>query len=357
MGFLMYGLGYSVQLVRRDLGVSRALASIHQLTFATLLILSSLYLARILSRYNPTLVMRSGWIVVMIGTTVYTSGSNIWVTVPGYSLCAIGATLVNNTNAATLGQAEGSSLGIMLRTTGIASGVGAFAPTIIGALVGRGISWRITMLIFTLLIGSISCWLVPKIPDRFPTLTKGTKSFDREFRMLVVLGFTANFLEIGAGSWALDLLISRDIGNAAALVLATVFSFGIAISRLGASIRAQFGEKKIWIISTCIAAMGLGLIITTNNGGFTVVGLIITSLGVGPLGAIALAVASDSKRGSDFGISANVAGAGAAIGIGPWLIGLASDHFGFAFAYAITAILLGLATVFFVSLQRDRISH
>lgn len=350
----MYGLGYSVPLVRRDLGVSRALASIHQLTFAALLILSSLYLSRIISRYNPTVVMRSGWVVVIVGVSFYTWGPNIWITVPGYSFCAIGATLVNNTNAATLGLAPGSSLGIMLRTTGIATGVGAFAPALIGALVGRGISWRLTLLIFTLIVGSISFWLVPIVPDRSPVVAIGVKSLDREFKLLFFLGFSANFLEVGAGAWALDLLIARDVKNAAALVLATIFSFGIATSRLGFSLRARIGEDRIWSVSTLVTAVGLALIIGTSNGSLTVIGLIVASIGVGPLGAIALAMASDSSRGSDSGIAANVIGAGVAIGIGPWIIGFASDQYGFSFAYVITALLLGIATIFFTILRRDR---
>lgn len=352
----MYGLGYSVPLVRRDLGVSRAMASIHQLTFAALLIISSLYLTRIISRFNPTSVMRSGWVVVVVGVSLYTWGPNIWVTVPGYSLCAIGATLVNNTNTATLGQVSGSSLRIMLRTTGIATGVGAFAPTLIGALVGQGVSWRLTLLIFTVVIGTISFWLVPVVPDRFPVLSMGAKSFDREFQLLVLFGFAANFLEVGAGAWALDLLIARDIKNAAALVLATVFSFGIASSRLGFSLRSRMGEVRIWTISSLISALGLGLIIGTSGGGLTVIGLIITSIGVGPLGAIALAMASDTERGADIGISANVIGAGVAIGIGPWLIGLTSDKYGFSAAYVITALLLGIATIFFSIIRKDRSS-
>jgi predicted MFS family arabinose efflux permease len=356
MGFLMYGLGYSVPLVRRDLGVSRALASIHQLTFASLLIISSLYLTRVISRYNPTVVMRSGWVVVIIGVSFYAWGPNIWVTVPGYSFCAIGATLVNNTNSATLAQAPGSSLRMMLRITGIATGVGAFAPTLIGALVGRGISWRLTLLFFTIVIGSISFLLVPTVPDRSPIISKGVKSFDREFKLLIFLGFSANFLEVGAGAWALDLLIARDIKNAAALVLATVFSFGIAASRLGFSLRSRYGQARIWAVSTVTTALGLGLIIGTSDGGLTIVGLVIASIGVGPLGAIALAMASDSPRGSDIGIAANVIGAGFAIGIGPWLIGLASDQYGFSIAYAITALLLGIATIFFSILRKDRSS-
>ena len=354
MGFLMYGLGYTVPLVRRDLHISRAIASIHQLTFASLLMLSSFYLARIISRYNPTAVMRTGWLIVVVGTCFYTWGPNIWVTVPGYSFCAIGATFVNNTNAATLGQAKGSSLPLMLRTTGIATATGAFAPTIIGALVGRGASWRLVLLLFVLVVGLISMKAVPNIPDRSPVKSATEKSFDKEFSLMMSLGLAANFMEIGAGAWALDLLIARGLGNSAALVLATIFSFGIASGRLGFSMRAQIGVVKIWTFSTIVTAVGLAVIIATSNGGLTVLGLIIAAIGIGPFGGIALAFASDSPKGADLGISANVIGAAMAIGIGPWVIGTVSDGWGFSAAYSITAVMLGAATVLFVMVQRDR---
>lgn len=353
----MYGLGYSVQLVRRDLDISRALASVHQLTFAALLMISSIYLTRIISRYSPTIAMKSGWVVVIVGVCIYTWGPNIWVSVTGYSLCAIGATLFNNTNAATLGQVKGSSLPLMLRTTGIATATGAIAPTIIGALVGRGISWRLVLMLFAIVVGGIAMHAVPTVPDRFPTVEENGKYLDREFGLMLGLGLTASFLEVGAGAWALDLLISRNIGNAAALVLATVFSFGIASGRLSMSIRTHFGATKIWVYSTIVAALGLALVIFTANGVLTVVGLIIASIGIGPLAGIALAFASDSPKGADHGISANVIGAALAIGMGPLVVGIVSDRYGFSWAYSISAIMLVVATVLFFAVQKDRANN
>lgn len=354
MGFLMYGLGYSVQLVRRDLQISRALASVHQLTFAALLMISSIYLTRIISRYSPTIAMRSGWAVVIVGVCIYTWGPNIWVSVTGYSVCAIGATLFNNTNAATLGQVKGSSLPLMLRTTGIATATGAFAPTIIGALVGRGISWRLVMIIFVFIVGLVAMRAVPTVPDRFPSVSGDDKFFDKEFVLMLGLGLAASFLEVGAGAWALDLLISRNIGNASALVLATVFSFGIAASRLSMSIRTQWGATKMWMYSTIVAAVGLVIVIFTANGVVTVCGLIVASIGIGPLGGVALAFASDSPKGADHGISANVIGAALAIGLGPLVVGVVSDGYGFSWAYSISAIMLAVATGFFLVVQKDR---
>ncbi len=356
MGFLMYGLGYSVQLVRRDLHISRALASVHQLVFAVLLIISSLFLTRIISRYNPTAVMKSGWVVVIVGMSFYVWGLNIWVSVFGYSLCAIGATLFNNTNAATLGQVKGSSLPLMLRTTGIATATGAFAPTILGALVARGFSWRLTLLIFALVVGFISMRAVPNVPDRFPTADNGSRLVDREYSLMLAFGLAANFLEIGAGSWALDLLISRHLGNSAALVLASLFSFGIASGRLASSSRAHFGATKIWLASTTLSAIGLGVVISTSNSALTVWGLVIASIGIGPLGGIALAFASDSPKGADTGISANVIGAALAIGLGPMVVGIVSDGFGFSLAYSISALMLVVATTLFFIVRSDRAS-
>ncbi len=354
MGFLMYGLGYSVQLVRRDLHISRALASVHQLVFAALLMISSMLLARIISRYNPTAVMKSGWFVVIVGVIFYVWGPNIWVSVFGYSLCAIGATLFNNTNAATLGQVKGSSLPLMLRTTGIATATGAFAPTIIGALVARGFSWRLTLLFFALAVGFASMRVVPTVPDRFPTAEKGARLVDREYSLMLALGLAANFLEIGAGSWALDLLISRHLGNSAALVLASLFSFGIASGRLASSARAHLGATKIWLLSAITAAIGLGVVITTSSGALTVWGLVIASIGIGPLGGIALAFASDSPKGADTGISANVIGAALAIGLGPMVVGIVSDSYGFSWAYCISALMLVVASTLFLVVRHDR---
>ena len=352
MGFLMYGLGYCVPLVKRDFHISRAAASIHNLVFAFLLMLSSYYLARIISRFTPSKVMRSGWVVVFIGVAIFTTAPNIWISIPGYGICALGATLFNNTNAATLSQGKGSSLTLMLRAAGIGTAGGACAPLLIGTLVGQGVSWRITLFIITAIVAGIGYWVVPEVPDRSPATHKQKMTFDRQLKLLLVLGFTANMLEVGAGAWALDLMTQRKIANAAALIFASFFSYGIATSRLFFSFLARVGMTKIWFFSTVIAGSGLLTIVITRSGPTTVIGLVVAAIGIGPLGAIAVALAADNPHGADVGVSANVIGAAIAIGVGPWIVGVISDSLGFSYAYSMTFGILLVATMLFVATKK-----
>ncbi|MCX6429368.1 MAG: hypothetical protein NTX12_00005, partial [Actinobacteria bacterium] len=83
----------------------------------------------------------------------------------------------------------------------------------------------------------------------------------------------------------------------------------------------------------------------------TMYGLIIAAIGIGPLSALALAIAAISPKGADSGIAANVIGAGPVIGIGSWVIGIVSDTSGFSIAYLIPVVLLVLASGFFLATQ------
>jgi hypothetical protein len=60
MGFLMYGLGFSVPLLRRDMDISRSTAAFHNIGFACAITVTSLVIPKFISRYSPTIVMRGG---------------------------------------------------------------------------------------------------------------------------------------------------------------------------------------------------------------------------------------------------------------------------------------------------------
>jgi predicted MFS family arabinose efflux permease len=356
MGFILYGLGYSVPLMKRDLGISRATASLHQTAFAVMLIVSSLFLNRFISRFSATFAMKTGWLIVVLGIGLYTWGQSIWITVPSYGLAAFGATLFNNTNAASLGQVPGNSLKLMFRTTGISTGLGAFAPMVIAILVAKGISWRLVLFLIALIVGLISYYCVPEVSHRSPA-PRANGRISKDFILIIFFGFAANFLEVAVGAWALDLLIQRDYAKSIALVLATFFSFGISFSRLGFSFRVRYGQMRIWIFSSVLTFTGLFFIIFSTSGLLTFIGLTIASLGIGPVSAIALAYASDSPDGAYHGIAANASGAAVALGVGPGIIGYVSDRFSFSIAYGISAIMLVFATVVFLVVRKERAKH
>lgn len=349
MGFLMYGLGYSVPLLKRDMGISRALASAHNIGFAITITLISFAVPKLIQRYSPRLVMSAGWTITTVGLLAFVLGKSLWITVPAMSLAGIGATLFNNANAATLGHASDMSMKVMLRLAGVATASGAVAPTIIGALIRLGISWRVTLGVCALLVGVMAVKMVPQIPDRPRVAVKdGERHWDRSLLIMVLFGFSANFMETASGAWALDLLISREVAVGTAVLLVTLFSYGIAISRLGFSFTSRISPNKVWAFSFVFTLLGLLIVIVFQSPSVTVIGLLVAALGIGPIGALALMRAALSRKGADAGIAANVIGAGPAIGFGPWLMGWASDRSGFSWAYCIPLVMLFITTALYL---------
>ena len=349
MGFLMYGMGYSVPLLKRDMGISRSLASAHNIGFAATITVISFVVPKLIQRYSPRLVMGAGWMITTVGLISFAVGKSLWITVPAMSLAGAGATLFNNANAATLGHASGMSMKVMLRLAGVATASGALAPSIIGTLIRFGISWRVTLGLCALLVGVIAVKIVPHVPDRPPVARKdGERHWDRSLLIMVLFGFSANFMESAVGAWALDLLISRDVAVGSAVLLVALFSYGIAISRLGFSFTSRVSAHRVWAFSFTSAFIGLLTVILFQSSSVTVIGLLVAALGIGPIGALALMRAALTHKGADAGIAANVIGAGPAIGLGPWVMGWASDRSGFSWAYCIPLVMLFITTALFL---------
>ena len=349
MGFLMYGMGFCIPLLKHDLGISRAVASLHGIFFAIAIIGISFVIPRLIAKYSPREVMRAGWILSIISLLAYCIGRSLWITVPAMGLAGIGATLFNNTNAVTLGQSGGMSTQIMLRQTGISTLSGAVAPSIISILIQRGISWQVTFGTLTLIGGAIALTILPPMPNRSPaSKPKGEKHWDRSLYILLFLAFSAACLESAAASWALDLMISRNVTLAVATLLVTVFSYGIGTSRLFLSVTRNISVYKMWGGASSLAFVGLVIIITADSSSLTFAGLILTSVGIGPLTALGLARAVLSPKGADEGLVANVVGAGLSIGLAPWVMGIASDSYGFSIAYLFPLAMLFVAGYFFL---------
>ena len=266
------------------------------------------------------------------------------------AMAGIGATLFNNTNAVTIGQSDGLSIQVMLKLAGIGTAAGATSPSIIGLLIRNGVSWRVTLAGCALILGTVALKFLPAVPNRSPIRDKtDERHWDKTLFILVGFGFSATFLEVAIGSWALDLLISRGLVLSSAVVLVTVFSYGIAASRLSLSMTTRLGAAQMWTLSFVLTVTGLLIIILANSSSLTVLGLVVAAFGVGPLGALALAVAAATKKGADAGVAANVIGAGPAIGVGPWLMGWTSDAKGFSVAYTIPLAMLVVASLFFLA--------
>ncbi len=354
MGFIMYGIGFSIPLLKHDLGISRAVASIHNIGFASAITVTSFVIPKLIHKYSPRDVMRAGWILTIASVLVFAIGRSLFITIPAIAVAGVAGTLFNNTNAVTVGQSVGMSIRVLLRQAGIATLSGAMAPSAIGILTRSGVSWRVTISIFAVILGTIALLILPNVPDRFSAKkVKGARHWDKSLLILVGFGFAGNSLEVTTGAWALDLLISRGAELSAAVVLVTVFTYGIGGGRIVLSFTSKLAPRKLWNYSCALVAVGLLIIIFATNMPVTMIGLVVTALGIGPIAVLAVERAMVGPKGADAGMAANVIGAGPIMGIGPWMMGWVSDRSGFSIAYCIPLFMLVVASGFYIATAQD----
>ena len=354
MGFIQYAIGFSVPLIKRDLEISRVLASLHNIGWALAVITLSILIPRHIHKYPPHRLLRFGWILTIIGIFGFCLGRTLWITVPSFTLSAIGATIFNNTNSATLGSHSGTAVKMMLRTTGIGGLFGSISPTIIGIFTRGGVEWRYTIMISTIIFGTLALIMIPQVAMRDMTGGNRTKiRWDKSFLILAFFGFITIWLEVGITTWSLDLMIDRGMSLRNAVLIVTAIGYFISLSRISFSFVSGATTNFIWIFSTIFMIIGLVMIVTANAPTATLIGLLLAGFGVGPLGAIALARSAASEQGPDIGIASYAIGMGPALGIAPWIMGWVSEALGFSIAYSFILVILVIATLLYVYVDKN----
>lgn len=354
MGFIQYAIGFSVPLLKRDLGISRVLASVHNLGWALAVVTLSIVIPRHIHKFYPHLLLRLGWILTMLGIFGFCLGRTLWITVPAFTLAAVGATIFNNTNSATLGAHSGTAVKMMLRTTGIGGFFGSVSPTVIGIFTRGGIEWRYTIMVTTVILGIISFKLIPEIEKRQNSVEQTRKIiWDKSFIILVFFGFLTIWLEVGLTSWSLDLLIDRGMVVRNAVLVVTIVGYFISTSRIVFSFFSHISIAFMWTFSAILMLSGLLVIILSNSPILSLCGLLIAGFGVGPLGGIALARSAASVQGSDVGVASFAIGMGPALGLAPWVMGGMSEKLGFSIAYSFIIVILVIASGVYLYVEKN----
>ena len=355
MGFIQYAVGFSVPLLRRDLHITRVAASMHNIGWAIAVTTISFTLPKFTQRFSPRKMLQVGWLLSILGIVAFCFGQSLLVTIPAFTVTAIGATIFNNTNAAILGSHSPTALKMMLRTTGIGGLLGALSPTVIGIFAHNGVNWSVTVGVSTVALGAAALLIIPAIPLREKNSDYQLRiRWDAKFISLVCFGFLTIWLECGTVAWALDLLVDRGQELKTAVIFVTAVGYFIAISRILFSFFPKIKTRTLWNYSAILMAGSLITIIFTQSYTVSLVALICAGFGVGPLGGIAIAKSARSVQGPDVGIASFALGMGPALGLSPWVMGGVSEGWGFSTAYALILIILVIATVLFYRLERAR---
>ena len=344
----MGSLTFSVQLIKRDFEISRVIASWHNIGLALALVVVSIALLRSGHHRPAHQTIRYGWFLMIGGSLLYCLSPSILFSIPAVIIFSAGSVVAQNTINAILGSHSKTALKNMFRTTGFSLFVGALSPTVIGLTTQVEIPWRYTMATTAAVIGVIALFLIPELEARPEPIGESTKIvWDKPIIYILLT------MEVCLSTWAVDILTERGAGVNVAILFATVGPYFIALTRIYLATKDSYNLHRIWNFAIFAITVGTLLIIFTGSPTLTIIGLIITAVGIGPCAAIAIANASASSQGADRGIAVFVIGMGLSCGASPWIMGFVSEAFGFAAAYSIILLSLIASTYLFKSLNRE----
>ena len=354
--YLMGSMTFSIQLIKRDFELTRVIASLHNIGLALSLVVISIALIRG-SHHRPAhQTMRFGWGLLVAGSLLYCLSPSIYFSIPAVMIFAAGSVVTGNTSTAILGSHSKTALKNMFRTTGFGLFVGALSPTVIGLTTQFEIPWRITMAVTACVIAAVALSIIPELEARpEPEDKLGKIVWDKPILYILFFAFLTITMEVSLSAWALDLLTDRGAPVKIAILFATVGPYFLALSRIYLSTKNEFNLDRIWSFALVSISIGTVLIIFTGSPTLTILGLVIAAIGIGPCAAIAIANASACAQGSDRGIAVFVIGMGVSMGVSPWIMGLLSEAFGFAAAYALILIILIPSTIFFRLINREQV--
>ena len=354
--YLMGSMTFSIQLIKRDFELTRVIASLHNIGLALSLVVISIALIRG-SHHRPAhQTMRFGWGLLVAGSLLYCLSPSIYFSIPAVMIFAAGSVVTGNTATAILGSHSKTALKNMFRTTGFGLFVGALSPTVIGLTTQFEIPWRITMAVTACVIAAVALSIIPELEARpEPEDKLGKIVWDKPILYILFFAFLTITMEVSLSAWALDLLTDRGAPVKIAILFATVGPYFLALSRIYLSTKNEFNLDRIWSFALVSISIGTVLIIFTGSPTLTILGLVIAAIGIGPCAAIAIANASACAQGSDRGIAVFVIGMGVSMGVSPWIMGLLSEAFGFAAAYALILIILIPSMIFFRLINREQV--
>ena len=354
--YLMGSMTFSIQLIKRDFELTRVIASLHNIGLALSLVVISIALIRG-SHHRPAhQTMRFGWGLLVAGSLLYCLSPSIYFSIPAVMIFAAGSVVTGNTATAILGSHSKTALKNMFRTTGFGLFVGALSPTVIGLTTQFEIPWRITMAVTACVIAAVALSIIPELEARpEPEDKLGKIVWDKPILYILFFAFLTITMEVSLSAWALDLLTDRGAPVKIAILFATVGPYFLALSRIYLSTKNEFNLDRIWSFALVSISIGTVLIIFTGSPTLTILGLVIAAIGIGPCAAIAIANASACAQGSDRGIAVFVIGMGVSMGVSPWIMGLLSEAFGFAAAYALILIILIPSTIFCRLINREQV--
>ncbi|HEX7104940.1 MAG TPA: MFS transporter [Acidothermaceae bacterium] len=355
-GYFLYAFTPSVNLLRDDEQISRAVSGLHGTGLAVGAITAGLIAPRLSARIGR---MRSIWLsllVLCVGIGIFVSGHVVGVTIAGAIVAGLGGTVVVNLTAAVLTAHHGANGGAAVtQANGFGSGVGIFAPLLISAAIAIGLGWRAGILVAVVLAIGVAAVFLRRDDGPAQTLDRdapqlaGTRLGMLFWWSWSVLVMTTA-IEFSMTIWTSDVLQNHDgLSKGTAATGVTAIVAGMTLGRLASTrFTTRYSIDALLVSVFGVTVVGFATFWATSLPALGFVGLFITGIGISlqfPLAITRLIGFSHGR--ADLATGYGSIGTGLSVGLAPFGLGAFADHVGSHTAMLVVPLfaLLGVAGI------------
>jgi len=379
-GYLLYGFGYLVPLLRRDLGLSESIAGLHASAIAVGIILSGVAGERFVRRLGPEVAARTAILGMGAACLAVAFAPHPAVSLSGGLVFGFfaGAVLswVNQGLSALGGHAANVALA---RANLLALIATLFAPLAIAAFDDWGIGGRLGLLVPLPLIGLLEVvnWRRPMGAPGAPNVVaaapnavaaapeartgrepshRGTRLPAAYWRAWVVLVLVVS-LEFAVVFWGSTLVATQTgAGTALATTAAAAFVVGMVLGRgiVATGIGRRTTRTRLMTVALIVVVVGIGGAWQATSVALSAGSLFLAGLGVGPLYPVGVAFSlSLASSAPDAAAARTTLASGVAILSAPFILAVAAERVGLVSAWPLLAVIALAAIGMLVVTRRD----
>lgn len=351
LGWFVYAFGASLTLLRDDEGLTRTAAALLGVSLAVGGTLGSVTAASFVRRWSRGSMLRTGSVLVAIGSILYISDGPIALVALGPFIGSLGASYCAVGVSAFLEARQGAAADASLAEANLVASVASLLGTLtvgIGATTIFG--WRTSLLIL-----AIIALLLEVLRGRLLTpFDVGTAMESRRdaprlpglvwWAVLTLILLTS--VEITLLQWGPDLLRERgDMGASSASATIAAIVVGMIIGRLvGSRIVERISSELVFGASIIFAAAAFAYTWLVTGAVPLIIGLLLIGIGIGMHFPLGIGRAMRASAGQpDRAAGWTSAGIGVMSGIAPFALAALADSWGVHKAFAVMIVCFGLS--------------
>jgi MFS family permease len=352
--FLLYGIGYVVPLLRRDLGIDDTTAGLHASAIAVGTIISGLSADRVSRRVGVPIAAALATILVAAASVTVALGPTVLFTLAGAATLGVGGGVILAWVNHSLSALGGNRARVALARAGpVGLLAGLASPLAIAAVESLGGDGRLAMLLPLPVVAvveavqrrrgiRVEAVVEPTVEadgDGQPVPRRLPAAYWRTW-LVMVLGIS---LEFGVVFWGASLIaLNTGAGTSEATTSAAAFLIGMLAARLSLSAGIGTRASRLRLLTGALLAVIVGALIAwqADSVVLAALGLFVAGVGVGPLYPRTVAHAlSLVPANANAGAARATLGTGVALTSVPFLLAITAQQIGLVAAWPLIAMI------------------